>query len=171
MRPPVHPYGTRSRLLHWGSVALVVVLFIYSGQFIDTPTAEADERRMLHSSYGMLLLALMVVRIWWRTRTADPLDSYTLPNLQKFFARCVHYSLYTLLLVQCILGVLILVLGDGGSFFGLLDLPSLTDASSDLDEALMPAHAALAKAMLVLIGAHVLAAIGHLIFGVTEAAR
>ena len=162
------PYRVRSRLLHWGAAALVLTTVILSGQFSNAPVEQAAAQIEGHVSFGLVLLALMLVRIWWRTRTVDPLDAYTLPTLQKAVARAVHYTLYALLVMQCLLGLLLALLGDGASVFGVFTIPP-PGMATDPPAWLQALHAVLSNLLLGLIAIHAIAAVGHLIFGIVPA--
>ncbi|MEO0423368.1 MAG: cytochrome b/b6 domain-containing protein [Pseudomonadota bacterium] len=160
-----HPYRVRSRLLHWAAAALVLVTVISSGQFGAESADQSASQLATHLSFGLTLLLLMVVRVWWRTRTLDPLDAYTLPTPQKVIARGLHFTLYVLLIAQCLLGLALSTLGEGGSFFGVITLPSI-DFAADPPGWISEGHEALSNLLLILIGLHILAAVGHLLFGV-----
>ncbi len=166
---PRHPYGKRSLVLHWAAVALVVCVFVYSGQFSQASPATATARLAQHNGYGLALLLLMLLRVWWRTRTADPLSRYQLPALQLRAARTVHYTLYVLLLAQCFIGLGLTVLGEGGGVFGWVTFDGMQWLAEP--PALARWHAWLANTLLALVALHLLAAITHLIFGVTDDAE
>jgi cytochrome b561 len=95
-------------LLHWLVAALVLAQASW-GWWMQTiakqpPGVRADAFN-LHKSVGLVILALMLVRLGWRlTHRPPPLDA--LPRWQAMAARATHRLLYAALIVMPVTGYL-----------------------------------------------------------------
>lgn len=122
-----HSYGSVARALHW----VMAVLFLaawgavqYRQQFTEPRTAENLAALQAHLSIGMLLMALVLLRIAWRLceHTPAPLPA---PRWQQWAARAGHLSLYALMLIMPITGFM--GTGLATDFFGLFTIPKFED--------------------------------------------
>src|ERR1700748_3025815 len=89
-------YGTTAKVLHWCVVALLIVQYPL-GKFMPhirrgmTP----GDAMTFHMSFGITILALMVLRLFWRiTHPVAPASS--LPAWQQTISEAVHWLLYAL---------------------------------------------------------------------------
>ena len=82
--------------LHWLIAALVIVQFAWGWWMQEIPKQPVGPRVdafNLHKSVGMMILALMVVRILWRIgHRPPPLPS--MPSWQARAAHLTHIALY-----------------------------------------------------------------------------
>ena len=153
-------YGLISRALHWGSALLVFGLFglglWMSG--LDFFDSAARPAYALHKSGGVLLLALLVVRLLWRLVSPAPAPLVS-SNAQRLVTTAVHGLLYAGVLALCVSGYL-LATAEGRSIevFGLFSLPPLLALP---DELAGEAHELLAWALILLSGLHAAAALYH----------
>ena len=116
----------------------------------------------LHRSTGAVLLIVVLVRIAWRLGHAPPPLPAGVPLAQQRIAGAVHMLLYTLLLVQPVVGwaatsaypAPIVV-------FGLFELPPIWPANRAAAEWLFGVHRALGILMALLVLAHAGAALHH----------
>ena len=115
-------YTTTARLLHW-AIALIVAGQFALGWWMQSipkspPGARADAFN-LHKSVGLLLLALMALRILWRARTAPP-PWPAAPAWQAALAKANHAFLYAILVALPLSGYLGSVFsGYPVKFFGI----------------------------------------------------
>jgi cytochrome b561 len=114
-------YDRRTVWLHWTTAVLLFALWV-GAHFIDSFPAGPGRvpARSLHITFGVIVMALTVFRIYWRvsdgTRFADP------SNLGRTLAKSVHVILYALILITVTLGIAnVWVRGD--SIFGLVHIP------------------------------------------------
>ncbi len=155
-------YNGVSKTLHW-VIALLAFSQLAMGKFFEV---EADESGSLfgwHTALGLLVLALMVVRLGWRITHTVPALPRNTPGWQQVAAKATHMAFYVLLIALPITGWLLAsVEGDPVSFFGWFTVPALPlpggEASEDLIE---EAHKLLGNVLLVLAGIHVLAGLKH----------
>lgn len=125
-------YNTAARILHWG-VGLLVLVQIALGFVTDAaPRGQADDLRAVHAGMGVLVLALMAVRLGWRLAVSPPPLPATLPDWQRRAAGAVHGLLYLLLFAMPISGLMVWMwIGEPIILFGLVPLPLPQMAGDD----------------------------------------
>ena len=105
----VHERYTRTAIvLHWLIAILVIGQFAWGWWMQEIPKQPVGPRVdafNLHKSVGMVILALMALRLLWRIgHPAPPLPP--MPSWQAALARATHVLLYAALLVQPLVGYL-----------------------------------------------------------------
>ncbi|MFC3192613.1 cytochrome b [Marinicella sediminis] len=152
-------YGLISRLLHWGMALLIVwqLLSAASHNFFEDTAIEAFFWPS-HKPLGVLLLALMVLRVLWAL-----INVSRRPSSISLFSKLGHVTLYLVLIAVPVLGLL-RQYGSGRTFevFGIQlfagfegdKIKWMMDAGSDF-------HGELGWALLLLIVGHVAMAIKH----------
>jgi cytochrome b561 len=157
-------YGATAKTLHWLVVALLVVQYligwfmpdIHRGMTPGTPM-------MLHVSFGMVILILIVFRLAWRLTHRVPPER-SLPLWQRWGAEAVHWLLYLLVLATTITGWLFASFrGWSMSVFYVIPLPMLSGANPTANRFINHWHQYLEWTLLIVIGLHVLAALVHLV--------
>ena len=155
-------YSPTAKALHW-AVALIVIGLIPVGLIMADlkPGPLQDRLFVLHESFGVTVLALMILRVVtrWRGRPAH------YPGLEPWERRLstgVHHALYALLLVTPVLGWLALsAFGLGPSFFGVAELPRLLPKNKPLSDILFDIHEASALLIAGLATLHIAGALRH----------
>ena len=155
-------YGTTAKVFHWLVVALLIVQYplgklmphIHRGM---TP----GDAMTFHISFGITILALMVLRLFWRiTHPVTPARS--LPAWQQLISEAVHWLLYVLVLATTMTGwIFASERGWSISLFSAVPFPLLPTEGSLLANAIGKWHGTMEWALLLVIGAHVAAAIAH----------
>ena len=158
------PAYTRTAIsLHW-LMALLVLIAFPLGVVMHEMTFSPDKLRMLsyHKWLGVTIFILLIVRLLWRaTHKPAPLLQ-NLPQWQKMAATGVHVMLYVLLFAIPLSGWLMSsAKGFQTVYFGVLPLPDLIGKDKLLADILGEVHEVLNITMLILFGAHVLAALKH----------
>jgi cytochrome b561 len=160
---PATSYGTAAKSLHWLIAILLIVQFplgwlmpdIRRGMTPGTPM-------MVHVSIGMVVLALIVLRLAWRL-THPVAPEAALPRWQRLSSEALHWLLYALVLVTALSGwFYVSMRGWAIDLFGLLRLPGLVAEGSQLGRALGRLHESLTVVLVVFVGLHVAAAFVHL---------
>ena len=152
--------------LHWLIVALLVGQFIFAWTMPhigrNTPVTTLIS---LHFSFGVLILALAVVRLVWRATHGKPEPEAGVPPWQTASARIVHWLLYLLLFVLPVLGWI------NASWRGMpivmfgLELPKLVATRAPGWGWTGDVHVVLSNYLLLaLVGLHVAAALYHNLF-------
>jgi cytochrome b561 len=159
-------FGAPAIALHWLMAALLVLL-IASGLYMTAlPDAGFDTRKIIlilyHKQFGMLALALVLVRMAWRA--ANPLPSLvdTIPQWQQLSARVAHLLFYALMLALPVSGWLMSSAGGFSmSFLGLFELPDLVPPGDWLFHRFIAIHRWLGYGLLALALVHAGAALRH----------
>ena len=156
-------YTGTAKILHWTVVVLLIAQFIFAWTMPDirrdTPVTTLIS---LHFTFGVIILAVAVLRLLWRLTHAEPSPEDGLPPWQTQSARVVHWLLYLLLFVVPVLGWI------NASWRGMpivmfgLELPTLIAKRAPGFGWTGDLHGLLANyLMLALVGLHVAAALYH----------
>ena len=158
-------YGIVSLVLHWGMAIAIFALFAlglwmvgldyYSPYYKSAPD--------LHRSAGILMFAVLLLRIAWRLANVKP-DRAALTPLERQASRLVHAAFYVLLVTLMLSGYLIST-ADGRSIevFNWFSVRSL-GKSEGLEDAAGVVHEWVAYAVISLAALHTAAALKHRIF-------
>jgi cytochrome b561 len=155
-------YGTTTKVFHWLIVALLIVQYPLGKFMPDIHRGMTPGDAMtFHISFGITILALMVLRLFWRiTHPVAPAGS--LPAWQRLISEAVHWLLYALVLATTMTGwIFASERGWSISLFFAVPLPMLPTESSLLANSLGKWHGTMEWALLLVIGAHVAAAMAH----------
>lgn len=156
-------YGAVARFLHWAVAGGIALQFVWAWR-ID----QAESRRLQyaliveHKSIGMLVLALVLLRIGWRLFNRPPPLPPGMSRWQRTASLVAHWGLYALILLMPLSGwAWSSAAGFGAEFFGLVEIPDWVGVDEALAERLEAVHEWLARAILALVSVHVLAALYH----------
>ena len=156
-------YAGTAKFLHWLILLLLICQFIFAWTMPhigrNTPVTTLIS---LHFTFGIIILAVAVIRLAWRFSHGEPEAEDGLPPWQTTTARIVHWLLYLLLFVVPILGwINASWRGMPVAMFGL-ELPRLVATRAPGWQWTGDVHGLLADyGMLTLVGLHVLAALYH----------
>jgi cytochrome b561 len=155
-----HPFP---RTLHWLMAALIFValgLGVWSTQL--PRGAMRSDVLFVHKSFGVAVLALIVVRVLARLALGSPVYATALDWLMHAAARSAHLLLYALMIAMPVSGYLTSIAGGHDvSFFGLFSLPDLVGQNKAGDEGASKAHYFFAWTIGVVITLHLLAVVWH----------
>jgi cytochrome b561 len=116
----------------------------------------------LHISFGLVLIAAILLRVGVRAVEGTPAQSYKISWLEGRLATLTHGILYVLLFAVPIIGVgLTWYRGDALSFFGLFTIPAPFPADKETARFVRELHELGANALLIVAGLHALAAFYH----------
>lgn len=166
MKRDVTEYSSGSKFLHW-LIALIVIFMLTATFFFgDLPKSMKGFAFMMHKSFGILVLVLMLFRLYWIHHTGKPSLPLTVPAWQRFASRFVHYALYILLIIMPITGWVMSVAANRiPSFFGLFSLPlPWIEADKPLAKLMNQSHKLLAWVIIAFVLLHVAAALKHFLF-------
>ena len=145
--------------LHW-LLALMIIGLLCLGFFVLANMSNSDPKKLdilvWHMAGGMFVLVLMILRIIIRSRSARPAMATTGSPLLDRLASMAHYGFYAIVLLMIATGW----------FTGWLISGVFQPNGGSLPDsfAVFPTfriHAALATLLVILIAAHVAAALYH----------
>jgi cytochrome b561 len=156
-------WGSVSQLLHWTIVVLIIVQVTLATMADDLPNGMRKLTLLArHKSFGITILALVILRLLWRRLNEIPGLPDTLKRYERFLARFVHGALYVLLFAMPLSGwMMSSARGFPVSWFGFIQLPDLVPKSKPLYDAFLATHQALAWALGAVVILHVAAALKH----------
>lgn len=156
-------YGFVSFVLHW-TMAIIIIGLITVGLYMTRMPISSLKLKLygFHKEFGLLILALIFIRLAWRLSNITPRLPITLPAWQKLAARSVHFALYIFMLFMPITGWLVTsAAGLPASFFGWFVLPNLIEPNEAHRLLYAEIHKWLAYGLILTIAAHVGAALKH----------
>lgn len=160
---PVVRHDPVTIILHWLTAFFVLAQFgsAHIWELLEKGTSLRIGLITTHLAFGILLSAVVVVRILWQiTRRERPAPAVT--GLQHLAATTVHMLLYMLLVTQVVLGfVFSWSTGKPLPFFNLFSIPVLFDVDPSLRRTLAEFHSDVAWVIIAVVGLHAVAALGH----------
>jgi cytochrome b561 len=159
---PTGQYDTTAKAFHWMVVALLAVQYPIGWLMPDIHRdMQPGVPMTLHISVGIVILALIVVRLIWRlTHPVAPESS--LPRWQRLSSEAAHWLLYVLVIATTLSGWLFASFrGWSISFFFLAPLPMLAGASRAAIRVIDGWHQVLEWALLVVAAAHIASVLVH----------
>lgn len=156
-------YGSVTITLHW----LMFLLFVgmVTVGFIMTEKPLTPEKLNLyswHKSFGITILALAALRLLWRWVNRVPELPENMPGYQKLAAHLTHYALYFLMFFIPLTGWL---MSSAANFpvmvFKTFQLPQLIAPDKELQSLFVEMHEIGVYVLLVVVGAHAVAALVH----------
>jgi len=150
--------GNLARLVHWIMAAMILALFALGTALEEIPRGAArDFGMMLHQSFGLVFVALLLVRLG-----ARPAAAATGSAFGRWSAHAMHAALYALMFAIPLAGLgNQWARGRASDFFGVLALPSPLAPDRALARMFGEIHETAAAALLALAGIHMLAALWH----------
>lgn len=156
-------WGSISKLLHWLIVALLLTQ--YTLGWIGSGLPIGMEKLVIlsrHKSFGILILALAVLRVIWRLLNPTPALPAHMPALQQRLARATHIVLYGCLFALPLSGwIMSSARNFSVSFFNLFQLPDLVGPGDSLYVVSRSVHVGLTWLLLAAVLLHVAAALKH----------
>ena len=163
IRNTIESWGWPARTLHWIVAELVIGLFGFGLWMTEVPPRE--ERHFyiaIHASIGITLLALMLVRLFWRAANVEPDQPEGTPVWQRWAAWISHRLLYALTFATLIVGWLLsgaLKQPLEPKILGVVPVPQVLEAGSPYRRTLAEAHEWLAYALIAVVAVHAAAAL------------
>jgi len=156
-------YTVTAKMLHWLVVLLLIAQFLFAWIMPDirrdTPVTTLIS---LHFTFGIVILAVAVVRLAWRAMQGEPAPEAGLPPWQVLSSNVVHWLLYALLFIVPLLGWMDASRRGMPVVLAGFDLPKLLATRAPGWGWTGDVHGLLANyAMLALVALHVAAALYH----------
>lgn len=164
-RPNALHWGIISKLIHWLMAVLIIGMLIIGNVMTRMEDSEFKfELYQLHKSFGFTVMALALVRLFWRVPNPSPALPTTMPAWQRICADASHFLLYGLMFLMPLTGWLMVsasTLGIETRYFDLFTVPHLLEPDEDVEERMIQVHSALAWAFVAVLVAHTGAAVKH----------
>jgi cytochrome b561 len=156
-------YGLVSRLFHWVTVLLLLVMIPVGLTMIqEIPRPVQDRLFILHKGLGPFVLLVVVLRLAWRAFHPAPPLPEDIPRIQRIAARTVHAGLYVLLITMGISGYVRVTTGGFPiEALNALGIPPFFGKNEAVAEVAKRVHFVTAITLLVFIAMHVSAAAYH----------
>jgi cytochrome b561 len=155
-------YTVTARTLHWITAVLVLIQIPLGLLVVNFEFSGKETLYNLHKSIGATLIPIIVFRLFYRlTHPPAPLPP-DVPQLQALAAHGLHWTLYTLLVVQGMLGWIATSAYPAPiPVFGLFEMPHIWGENRALSDQLFVAHRFIGIALAFLLVGHVSAALFH----------
>jgi cytochrome b561 len=153
-------YDRTTITLHWLTALLVVAQWCVAKMIDWAPRGDLRvPMRSLHLTVGVVLVALIAVRIVWRATRGRRLPAADRGPLY-LVAKATHWGLYALIVAALLLGLLLWWIR-GDTWFFVFSPPKLEPTNTALRRFVSDWHPTLATAILWLAGLHAAAALCH----------
>ncbi len=157
-------YGWLSIALHWSMALAIFAMFGLGLWMRDLGYYDPWYRQgpHIHKSLGIVLLALLLLRLLWRAVNVQPGDAPGMPRWERVAAHLTHYALYGLLLLMMVAGYLIST-ADGRAIevFDWFSVPATLQGLSNQEDVAGKVHEVLAWLIMLIVGIHSAAALKH----------
>jgi len=163
LRNSTQRWGSVAQLLHWSVAALIFALMALGWLAVLSPLSPGKITLFYwHKSLGMLVLALVLVRLGWRAGNPPPDMPADLPRWEPALARATHVFLYILIILMPVSGWLInSAAGIPFKVFWVMPLPAIAPVSSALEHIFELVHLAVFWALAVVLVGHIGASLRH----------
>lgn len=156
-------YDRGTIFLHWLTFVLVVALFALAQtwDFLEHGSPVRKELQSLHISLGVVLAAVIAIRLIWRAVIGRHLPAIG-EGWSARAAKGMHFTLYLLLVAQVVMGYLYRwAQAESFMFFGLFPVRFATDKNVALDHTFGDIHNFIGWTIIVLVALHAAAALLH----------
>lgn len=152
-----------TKALHWSMALLIPVAWILAVVVEDLPREQRASLMFVHKSVGVLILALLALRLLWRLTHAGPAPEATRfdPHAQ-WVAKGGHLLLYVLMIGVPVGGILASFANARAvPFFGLFQIPSPWATKQAFEGLIGEMHGTFAHILMIVALAHAVVGIFH----------
>jgi cytochrome b561 len=156
-------YTSTAIALHWLIALLIFAIFPLGLYMHDLHLSPLKlQLYSYHKWIGITVLMLAILRIVWRATHTPPPLPLSIARWQQIASSMTHQLLYLLLLIVPVSGWLMSsAKGFKTVWFGVLPLPDLVGRDKELGHLLENVHQSLNYLLLLLVVAHIGAALKH----------
>jgi cytochrome b561 len=156
-------YGTPAKVLHWLLALLLIGQSVVGLYFADMPRGDdKTELLRLHASFGLLILAFMLVRLGVRAAGERVEPVAGTPAKLKIVAHAAHLAIYALTFLVIGAGIFtLLTVGWNVDFFGMTVIPTWFERDMDLHHLFEDIHVYGWYVLAALVGLHLVGVIYH----------
>jgi cytochrome b561 len=162
-------WGTISKALHWIIVLLIINQWVIAEHAEGLKLSEKIPALNLHKSFGILILALAIIRLVWRWMNPVPELATQAKPWERALAHLSHILLYGLIFALPLTGwMMSSAKNTPVSWFKLFQLPDLVAPDKALGQLLLHWHHGLFDALVIVAAIHILGALKHAIIDRNE---
>lgn len=156
-------WSTPAKFFHWLVAALIFVQIVLGLAAVSWPLSPAKLNLFVwHKSIGMTVLLLVALRLLWRLTHSAPALPQDMPAWERLAARASHLLLYLAMIGLPLSGwVISAASGIPFRIFGTMPLPEIVAVDKQTAEIATQAHHALIYVLVILLVAHIGAALRH----------
>lgn len=152
--------------LHWSigaAIIAVAAIEILRGELFPKGSYYREALKVFHDPAGTVVLALVLLRLIWRSTHAAPAMPVSMRPWEMFSAKLTHYVLYALMVMIPLTGLAYTLARGRPIDFGLFQIVYPLDHIINQDAAgtLKHVHAFLGQAVLLVAFVHAAAALWH----------
>ena len=163
LRNTADSWGAPAKLFHWVMAALIlaqIALGVMAAGWRVSPTKL--ELFFWHKSNGMLILALVALRLLWRLANPAPLLPPGMAPWERAAARLSHLLLYVLMVALPMTGWIVNSAANVPfRIFWLIPLPAIVAHDESTADLAAWVHGGLAVLLALVLTAHIGAALRH----------
>jgi cytochrome b561 len=156
-------YGLVAQAFHWSTVVLVGTAYLVSpgGSEQRVYSIASDFTRHFHETTGILIFAIVLARILWRTIDAAP-EAPPMEPWMKYSAKLAHVALYALLIALPLTAIVGAWLeGHPLTLLGAGNFGPMLPQGHAVGQTLSYVHTILGNVIVWAAGAHAVAALFH----------
>jgi cytochrome b561 len=154
-------YGSGAIAFHWSMVLLIVWVGVLGLMHDSWPKGTQAFWINIHALSGLLVWALVIARLWWRSRHAPPALPPEIGELSRRLSAPVHWLLYALIFIIPLIGIVTFIWHGRVFDFGLFQLNFGIRSNRAIFHPTEDIHGYLAYALFTLAGIHTAAALWH----------
>ena len=163
LRNDADSWGALAKLFHWVMAALIlaqIALGVMAASWRVSPTK--IELFFWHKSTGMLILALVALRLLWRLANPTPELPADMAGWERAAARLSHLLLYALMIALPVTGWIVNSASNVPfRIFWLIPLPAIVAPDKPTADLFERVHGALFTLLALVLVAHIGAALRH----------
>ena len=157
-------YSTPAIVLHWLLAALIVFM-VSLGWWMMTVEREPEGPRWfaLHKSVGLVVLALVALRVLWRLAHHPEALPAAVPRWQRLLSGATQGALYLLMIAVPLAGLLGAMYSRAGLAFVGTELPRWVAADRPTAKQFFEVHETLVWVLVTFVALHVAGGLKHLL--------
>lgn len=151
-------YGSIAKFFHWLIAILVIAALVIGTYMVGLSDKDPIKGPIygFHKATGAVILFLVILRILWRWTNEIPRLPLDMRPILKKTARFVHYSLYIMLVLTPITGLIMSIYGGHSvSIYGFFTIPAVTTGPTPIAGLTHTIHINLIYFWLAFLTAHV----------------
>ena len=158
---PVRRYTPVAVSLHWIMAVLILFSAALGLLLDDWPKATKLFWINIHAQVGLLVLALLIARIWWRRTHTPPELPPEVSEISRRVSHPAHLAIYALMLITPLVGIVAFVWHARVFDFGLFTIDLGVKSNGPVYHQAEDIHLWLTYGLLALVAGHAVAALWH----------